>query len=66
MGAHLVPMNVPEICCVTEPLNLKKLFLSANSAILIHPSVTKVAFSGMSRIWPILFLPNYTKFEQVC
>ena len=24
MGTHFVPMAIPETCCLTEPLNLKK------------------------------------------
>ena len=39
MGAHFAPMIVAESCCLIEPLNSKKSFLSTNSAILINFSV---------------------------
>ena len=32
-GANLVPMAVPEICCLTFESNTNKLFLSTNSAM---------------------------------
>ena len=32
-GANLVPMAVPEICCLTFESNSNKLFLSTNSAM---------------------------------
>ena len=33
VGANLVPVAVPEICCLTFGSNSKKLFLSTNSAM---------------------------------
>ena len=39
VGAYFAPMAVPETCCLTEPLNYKKLFLSTNSTIFINISI---------------------------
>ena len=46
MGAHFVPMAIPETCVLTEPLNSKKFFLSTNSTILIN-FLVKILFCSL-------------------
>ena len=58
-GANLVPVAVPEICCLTFESNLKKMFLSTNFAMsaksadgtFLFDLPSNFSYSALSPAW---------------
>ena len=63
--AHLVPMVAPKICCLIWPLNSKKFFFNANSAIWTNSAVGVFFCSLLSKtslnIYHSIFCAPITK-----